>query len=107
MEAFQAMRRQGLIPDLTTYNALISACEAGKHPEQALCAFQAMQSQSVVPSVIEIAPRDRRTLMAPAIYSCRLQAALRHRWARGVQLPRLGPPQALVKEGQHQEAGFQ
>ena len=34
------MRQQGLVPDIITYHALISACEKGKQPEQALELFE-------------------------------------------------------------------
>ena len=30
------MRQQGVVPDVITYNVLISACEKGKQPERAL-----------------------------------------------------------------------
>ena len=46
------MQRQGLVPDVITYNALISACEKGKQPERALELFEAMQRQGLVPNVI-------------------------------------------------------
>ena len=35
-----------------TYNALISACEKGKQPEQAMEVFKAMRQQGVAPNVI-------------------------------------------------------
>ena len=43
LEVFQAMQRQGVVPNVITYNAVISACEKGKQPERALEVFQAMQ----------------------------------------------------------------
>jgi pentatricopeptide repeat protein len=46
------MQRQGVLPDVITYSALISACEKGKQPERALELFEAMQRQGVVPDVI-------------------------------------------------------
>jgi pentatricopeptide repeat domain-containing protein 1 len=46
------MERQGVMPNVITYNALISACEKGKQPERALEVFEAMQRQGVVPGVI-------------------------------------------------------
>ena len=46
------MRQQGVVPDTITYNALISACEKGKQPEQALEHFEAMKRQGIVPDVI-------------------------------------------------------
>ena len=42
LETFQAMQRQGVVPDLIICNALISACEKGKQPERALEVFQAL-----------------------------------------------------------------
>ena len=47
----KAMQRQGVVPDVITYNALISACEKGKQPERALQLFEAMK-QGLVPKVI-------------------------------------------------------
>ena len=41
-----------MVPDEITYNALISACEKGKQPEQAIKLMAAMEQQDVVPSVI-------------------------------------------------------
>ena len=40
---FQAMQRQGVAPNVITYNAVISACEKGKQPERALEVFQSLQ----------------------------------------------------------------
>ena len=42
MKVFEALMQQGEMPDTITYNALISACEKGKQPEQALKVFKAM-----------------------------------------------------------------
>ena len=44
--------QQGLVPNEITYNALISACEKGKQPEQALKVFEALMQQGVVPNEI-------------------------------------------------------
>ncbi len=52
LELIEAMQRQGLVPDVITYNALISACEKGKQPERALELFEATQRQGLVPNVI-------------------------------------------------------
>ena len=46
------MQRHSIVPDLISYNALISACEKGKQPEQAMEMFHAMQRHSVVPNLI-------------------------------------------------------
>jgi pentatricopeptide repeat protein len=46
------MQRQGVVPDVITCSALISACGKGKQPERALEVFEAMQRQGVVPNVI-------------------------------------------------------
>ena len=52
MKVFKTMMRQGVIPDAITYSALISACEKGKQPEQALLVFASMEQQGVVPDEI-------------------------------------------------------
>ena len=41
-----------MVPRVTTYSALISACEKSKQPERALQLFEAMKRQGVVPDVI-------------------------------------------------------
>ena len=41
-----------MVPEVITYNAVISACEKGKQAERALEVFQTMQWQGVVPNVI-------------------------------------------------------
>ena len=41
-----------MVPNAITYNALISACEKGKQPEQALEILVYMKQQGVVPDVI-------------------------------------------------------
>ena len=46
------MQRQGKVPEIITYNALISVCEKGKQPERALEMFQALQRQGMVPDII-------------------------------------------------------
>ena len=46
------MKQQGMVPNVITYSALISACEKGKQPERALELFEAMKRQGVVPNVI-------------------------------------------------------
>ena len=46
------MKWQGVVPNVITYSALISACEKGKQPERALELFEAMKRQGVVPDVI-------------------------------------------------------
>ena len=40
------------MPNVITYNALISACEKGKQPDRALEIFDQMQQQGLVPDVI-------------------------------------------------------
>ena len=42
--------------DVITYNAWISACEKGKHPERELQVFEAVQQQGVVPNVVTYNP---------------------------------------------------
>ena len=44
--------QQGLVPDEITSSALISTCEKGKQPEQALKVFTSTQQQGVVHQVI-------------------------------------------------------
>ena len=46
------MQQQGVVPEVITYNALISACEKGKQDERAMRIFEAMQQQGVMPEVI-------------------------------------------------------
>ena len=41
-----------MVPDVISYNALISGCEKGQQPEQALELFKAMQRQGLVADVI-------------------------------------------------------
>ena len=41
-----------MVPNVITYNAMISACEKGKQPERALELFDAMKQQSMVPDVM-------------------------------------------------------
>jgi len=52
LDVFEAMRKQGVMPELITYNSLISACEKGSQLEQALKFFTAMKQQGVLPGVI-------------------------------------------------------
>ena len=40
------------MPDVITYNALISTCQKGKQPERVLELFETMKRQGVVPEVI-------------------------------------------------------
>ena len=46
------MEHQGIMPDLITYGALISACEKFIQPKRALDVFAAMEHQVVVPNAI-------------------------------------------------------
>ena len=46
------MQRQGAVPDLITYSALVSTCEKGKQPERALKLFEEMRLPGFVPDVI-------------------------------------------------------
>ena len=41
-----------MIPNVTTYTALISACEKGEQPELALEIAEEMQRHDVIPNVI-------------------------------------------------------
>ena len=46
------MKQRGLEPNVITYSALISACEKGQKPEDAIELFKAMKWEGVVPDVI-------------------------------------------------------
>ena len=46
------MQQQGIVPNIITYNAVISACEKGKQPERALEILDKMQQQRIVPNII-------------------------------------------------------
>ena len=46
------MLHQGLLPDVITYNALISACEKGALPQRALQLLEAMLHQGLLPDGI-------------------------------------------------------
>ena len=46
------MWHQGVVPDVITRNAVISACEKGQQLERAFQVFQAAQRQSMVPNII-------------------------------------------------------
>ena len=46
------MQRQGVVSNEVPYNALISACEKGKQPEQALEVFRELLWQSLVPDEV-------------------------------------------------------
>jgi len=46
------MQLQGVVADVITYSALISACDKGKQPERALEFMDAMQLQGVVINLI-------------------------------------------------------
>ena len=41
-----------MVPNAITYNALISVCEKGKQPQQAVEVFRALVQQGVVSNVI-------------------------------------------------------
>ena len=51
-EAFQAMQRHSMVPNLVSYSALTSASEEGEQPRWALEVFQEMQRHSVLPNLI-------------------------------------------------------
>ena len=62
-----------MVPNVITYNALISACEKGKQPERALELFEALQQQGVLPNVITygaLAPEHEGKLLqgAPGLW---------------------------------------
>ena len=47
-EIFKAMKQQGVVPDVITCNALISACEKGLQAERALEIFDTMEQQGPI-----------------------------------------------------------
>jgi pentatricopeptide repeat domain-containing protein 1 len=49
---FQAMKGEGVQPNVITYSATISACEKAGQWERALGLFQAMKGEGVQPNVI-------------------------------------------------------
>merc|ERR1712039_876525 len=51
-ELLETMLHQGLLPNVVTYNALISACEKGALPQRALQLFETMLHQDLLPDVI-------------------------------------------------------
>ena len=46
------MQQQGVVPDVITYNSLISACAKGKQPKRALEVVSVIQQQGVVFEVV-------------------------------------------------------
>ena len=46
------MPRQGLLPDVISYSAAISACEKGQQPQQALQLLLDMRLKGLLPNVI-------------------------------------------------------
>ena len=46
------MQQQGVMTNVITYSALISACEKGNQPEQALGLLQEMVDQLLIPNVV-------------------------------------------------------
>ena len=48
----EEMRHQGLLPDVITYSAAISACEKGKQADGALQLMQEMRHQGLLPDII-------------------------------------------------------
>ena len=51
-ELVEAMKQLGLVPDVITHSALISAHKMGTQPELALELFEAMTQQGGAPKVI-------------------------------------------------------
>ena len=52
MKLLEAMRRQGVVPNIITYNALISACEKGKKFGRAFNVCEAMLRQGIMPDIV-------------------------------------------------------
>ena len=48
----QRVEREGVVPNVITYCALISVCEKSAEAERALQVFDGMQREGVVPNVI-------------------------------------------------------
>jgi len=46
------MHHEGIVPDVVTYSALISACGKGRQSKRALELLEVMRQQGVVPKVI-------------------------------------------------------
>ena len=46
------MKQRGIVPNVITYSALISALQKAKRPAQALKIFEEMQQHGIVPNVI-------------------------------------------------------
>ena len=46
------MLLQTILPAVVTYNAVISACEKGQHPHQALQLLQEMQLKDILPNAV-------------------------------------------------------
>lgn len=44
---FGELQRQGMTPNVITYNAMITACDKGRRPEQALELLEQMQRRGV------------------------------------------------------------
>lgn len=63
--------RQGLKPSVLTYNALISSCEKGQTPEQALKLYTDSHRQVITPDVITY-----NTLMSTCEKGTRAKKAL-------------------------------
>ena len=46
-QIFRAMQQQGIVPEVITYSTLISACEKGMQPQQAMKVFMSSSSSSM------------------------------------------------------------
>ena len=69
------MQQQRVVPDVISYSALISACEKGSHPAQALEAFQDAGVVDPVPlqhgvclGIVKVALDG--AMVAPDIHGC-------------------------------------
>merc|ERR1712107_455006 len=52
LQLLNQMQHRGLLPDVITYNAAISACEKGQQPQQALQLLDQMQHRGLLPDII-------------------------------------------------------
>ncbi len=49
LELLAGMKQEGVVPNVVTYNALLSACDKGGQPEQAREFSAEMKQEGVVP----------------------------------------------------------
>ena len=52
LHLLQELQLRGILPNVITYSAAISACEKGQKPQQALHLLQELQLRGILPDVI-------------------------------------------------------